>query len=825
MRISRRRLYVGSGVEDVIDSNLHTRLDKYGQYHVDYTQAQNDDIVKVVYNSDVSRNEDDIMKGAFRGVNAFSYDEILGHYLDLYVGHVNGGRFRENGSSGGLVTWIAVKLLESKKIDGFIHVKKSNKPGMLFEYGISRTTKEIESGAKSRYYPVELSDVLNTVKNEPGKYAVIGISEIITELRLLAENDKIINERVIFYFGLVAGHQKTTKYAEAIAWEYGIKPGDLKDINFRAKRSVGRATEYDTSFTGKVNGKDRTFIVRGTEPFVSSWAHGFFKARFSDFTDNTFNEAADITFGDAWLKEYVEDSLGNNILIVRNTDIAEIIKKGISDKEVSLDTVDTNTIIRSQKGLVHHTKDEIAYRLYKENKRYGWAPRKRIKPSSELENHRKKVQDARQQIAELSHVYYKRAVDRDDFEYFFKKMRVYIDKYDKLYGTMGAHHPKKVRADGAILTLPGYYNYGNVIQRYALQKFLSNNGLNFVSYIHSKVNNQGSIYKHPKEVYVKAPARLVKRFLRRQKPYWYFPDLSDYHKEIKREINLVNFVNKHINVKLFDSNDRYDTYIVGSDQVWRKWRNDSEMLAYYFLSFLKGRRVNRIAYAASFGKDKIDEVMSVEDVEYVRPYIEQFDSISVREKSATNIIMDTWGIDGVANVLDPTLLLDRSEYSRLIDKSDSKDQKIAPIFVYVLDETPAVKLFIEEIKTAKGKDIMKIGAHGNTESDTLPSVEVWLKGFRDAELVVTNSFHGMLFSIINHTDFIVIERKDGGLSRIEDFMKDFGIHGRLIGEDELDVFKLEQVQPLDWDRIGKTLSERREYSADWLLRAIRKNKL
>ena len=823
-KIQRQRLYIGSGVDDIYDSNLKTYLDDFGQYHPDYTDAKKQAVSEIVYNSDFSKNEDEISKSLYAKVNGIKYDKIIGHYIDNYVGFVRQDEYRKKGSSGGMVSWVATKLFESGEIDGLIHVKKSNKPGQLFEYVISRSVSGIKSGAKSRYYPVELSTVLKEVIDTPGKYAVVGIPEIITELRLLSEKNKTIKDRIIFYFGLVAGHQKTTKYAEALAWEYGIEPGNLQDIDFRVKRDSGRASDYDTMIKGRVNGETNTFTIPGTEPFISSWAHGFFKAKFSDFTDNTFNEVSDITFGDAWLKEYVEDPAGNNILIVRHPVIARLIKKGIKDGELSLDPVDEQTIVKSQMGLVHHTKDELSYRLHKEKKIFGWSPLKRVTPSDTLQEKRKKVQDARQKIALLSSVYYKKAVKKNDFSYFRKKMQVYTDRYDRLYGQNRPNGHKKVKADGAILTLPGYYNYGNVLQRYALQKFLRDNSLNYVSYIHSKVRNQNTIYKHLLSVYLKAPLRFIKRLTRRQKPYWYFPNLSDKNKEIKNEINLVNFVNKYVKVKNFDPRDTYKTYIVGSDQVWRKWRNDTSMLGYYFLNFTRNRKVKRIAYAASFGKDVIDEVMSNRDVKYVEPYIKQFDAISVREDSAISMIQKTWGIKGVNSVLDPTLLIDKSNYSQLIDDSNSSDIEIPPIFAYVIDETAAISNFLDKSKKMMKKDMMKIDAHGSI-AGPLPEVELWLKGYRDAELVITNSFHGMMFAIINNTDFFIIGRRDGGLSRIEDFMRAFKIKNRIIYEENLENSSLLESKPLDWEYINSKLSERRHESAEWLLSATEKNKV
>lgn len=814
--LQKQQLFVGSGVEDTIDENLHTELDNFGQYCVDYREVKKDDIEKVLMNSDESQNEDELAKDIFSEISDTKYNNQFGFYTDLYVGHVNEKDFRKNGSSGGFVSWLAVKLLEQGKIDGYIHVKKTSTPGLLFEYGISRTVDDIKSGAKSRYYPAELSKVLKEVKEKPGKYAVVGIPEIITELRLLAENDEIINERIKYYFGLVCGHQKTTKYAEAIAWEYGISPGDLEDIDFRVKKNTGTAIEYDMKFTGKVNGRKKTFIVKNNEPFVSSWAHGFFKARFSDFTDNSFNEVADITFGDAWLDEYMSDPMGNNILIVRNQDIAKIIKDSITANQVKLDVVDQEVILRSQLGLVHHTRDELPYRLYKEAKRHGWAPKKRVEPSNELDSHRKKVQDARQEIAEKSHIYYQQAIERNDFSWFKKKMQKLVDEYNWLYGQPTSKKSKRVHADGAILTLTGYFNYGNVLQRYALQKFLQKSGYSFVSYV-DPYSASRDIYRVSRKARLKTPLRALKRLLRRQRPYWYKPKYGDIYPEAHRIENIINFVNKNIFVKQFDPRDNYKNYIVGSDQVWRDWWGNREISGYYFLNFLKGRKANRIAYAASFGKDKIEEVMNKDTVEYIRPYIEQFNGVSAREKSGVKMVEKTWGIKGVREVVDPTLLLDVADYSRLINQSSVEHEKIQPIFTYVIDETDDTRNFVQKVSDSRGQSFAGMRAHGGAEDDTLPPVELWLKGFRDAELVVTNSFHGMMFSVINNTDFIIIGREDGGLLRIKDFLSEYGISGRFVGEAKLADFDLAKLKQINWMDVNEKLERRRKESGQWLL--------
>lgn len=377
--------------------------------------------------------------------------------------------------------------------------------------------------------------------------------------------------------------------------------------------------------------------------------------------------------------------------------------------------------------------------------------------------------------------------------------------------------------DGAIVTLTGYYNYGNVVQRYALQKFLKKNGHNYISYV-DPFSTPRSMYKIGRSVLLKTPIRAIKRFFNYQKPYWYIPKYSEIYSEAKDWDNIIGFVNNNIWIKPFNPNDSFKSYIVGSDQVWRDWWNDREVLGYYFFNFLKGRKVNRIAYAASFGKDSIKDIMRLEDASYIQPYLEQFDSISVREKSGKNIIKDEWGISNVQEVVDPTLLLEVSDYNRLIDNSSEKYTKIQPIFSYILGETPGINDFLHSIQNIKKQSTTDIRAHSGVNSEIMQPVELWLKGFRDSKLVVTNSFHGLMLSVINNTDFIIIGREVGGLSRIEDFLKKYSLEGRLVLENSLSEFEYKKLKPIDWKKVNNILDKSRKTSQNWLLNAVKGGK-
>ncbi|WP_147105651.1 Coenzyme F420 hydrogenase/dehydrogenase, beta subunit C-terminal domain [Nesterenkonia populi] len=380
-------------------------------------------------------NEDHLAKRLFEDVPEIKHEPLIGYYSDIYAGHAKGGNYREAGSSGGIATWLLVQLLNEGLIDGVIHVHPCDphKDGVLFKYAISSTEEAVRSGAKSRYYPMDLSEVLKATREHGGRYAVTGIPSFITELRLLAAQDPEFSRAIAYTIGLICGHQKSTKYVEAIAWEHGIRPGDLRSADFRKKVEGKMANEYITELIGFKDGAEITIAKEASEVFVSSWAHGFFKPKFSDFTDDLFNETADVAVGDAWLPEYQGDYRGSNLLILRHPELARIISRGVETGDLSLDVLSANDAVASQSGLVRHSYRELPYRLARADRRGAWRPLKRLDADGSLSRLRKNIQDVRERISEQSHVHYKKAVELDDWNYFVQKMTPLVDKHNALY--------------------------------------------------------------------------------------------------------------------------------------------------------------------------------------------------------------------------------------------------------------------------------------------------------------------------------------------------------------------------------------------------------
>jgi coenzyme F420 hydrogenase subunit beta len=437
----RKRYSEASGVTALVCDDISVVLNEYGCYEEVVNRKNDkslDESVLVVSPNFSDVSESDIASALFGSVEDMHFDSRLGYYRSLYAGYVVEGDYRMQASSGGLGTWIFKELFEQDLIDGVIHVKENpdKSSPIMFQYGISRSVEEIRAGAKTKYYPVELSGVLKVIREVEGRYAIIGIPSFIMAVRLLCEQDEIMRSRIKFTVGLICGHQKSSKFAEFLTWQVGFKPEQVTFIDFRKKLLDRPADEYGIEISGICDGVEVTVIKPISELFGQDWGEGYFKVEASDFTDDVFNETADITVGDAWLPKYNSDSKGTSVIIIRNKTIESLVLEGISSGRLFLEPLDKADVFETQASHYRHTHDELAYRLYKKDKAGQWRPKKRVEASNEFSTFRKKVQDLREEIYTQSHIVYKKAVELDDWSYFESEMNKLSKKYRRLYQNM-----------------------------------------------------------------------------------------------------------------------------------------------------------------------------------------------------------------------------------------------------------------------------------------------------------------------------------------------------------------------------------------------------
>lgn len=365
-----------------------------------------------------------------------------------------------------------------------------------------------------------------------------------------------------------------------------------------------------------------------------------------------------------------------------------------------------------------------------------------------------------------------------------------------------------------ILTQPLGHNYGGILQAYALQHYLNSCGYKVTILNMGYFESPSFLFKiiHVSKTFIE------RLFLRRNKPYVFFNNSSELVNK-----KLVDFVNSKLpltkkidnRVKLYDTLKLLDldVLIVGSDQVWRP--KYSPFLPIYFFEGVN-TDIKKVVYAASFGVDKWE--YSLSQTKHYKKLLKNVDAISVREQSAVDLCKDFFDTSPT-QVLDPTLLLDKEDYlSYNRDESIFKKIPRGCCISYVLDESGDKNKVISRICEEKKllhysiKDDCEVIKSGGSSLKVRKSIEEWLDCFNKSSFVITDSFHGCVFSILFKKPFYVLLNRKRGSSRFYSLLDSLGLLNRLsiscINED------------IDWAEVDKKLEKLKTISFDFLQKNI-----
>lgn len=368
-----------------------------------------------------------------------------------------------------------------------------------------------------------------------------------------------------------------------------------------------------------------------------------------------------------------------------------------------------------------------------------------------------------------------------------------------------------------IITFHTPINYGAALQAYALQKKISNLGYDceLIDFRLKRIEKNRELFCFEEyKMLVGKLKVLLKRILfdlcfclKRKK-------LRDnFNKFMKNSMILSpeKYFNYH-ELELFCQN--YDTYIVGSDLVW-----NTDMAKgvdpVYFLDFVKDLSKNRFSYASSIGSSVIREEHKAD---YSR-MLKNLNYISVREKTAVELLSELTD-KKIVNVLDPTLLLSAKEWQKIQSSPVFKGKYI---LVYMVEYS--VQLFECAKKIGKEKN-MKIvhfnfknyfGKNSINVSHVGPAEFIWL--FANAKYIITNSFHGVVFSIIFEKEFWCIPHSTRG-SRMIDLMNLLGLSDRIIQPGE----ELNISKNICYEVVNELLESEKEFSIKYLKDSIEKSK-
>lgn len=362
-----------------------------------------------------------------------------------------------------------------------------------------------------------------------------------------------------------------------------------------------------------------------------------------------------------------------------------------------------------------------------------------------------------------------------------------------------------------ILTHPISGNYGGMLQAYALQRVL----------IEHKYHARVVCYETIKE---RCFLNKLKLFIKKA---LISVECSKFKFSIPfvcRNRMILNFKKKYILELYFEPykcnrcNSENNIWIVGSDQVWRGlYAKNIWTLSFFFFDFLKEKtRKKCISYAASFGADEWEGTPE-ETLECGR-LLRQFKAVSVREYSGIDICREKFGVKAV-QMPDPTLLLRTDDYEIIINGEQNFITEAPYIAAYILDknmEKDTILNIIAEDLAMSIQFLMPCSTMSSRQGKYPATVSQWLRWIRDAKYVVTDSFHGCVFSIIYNKPFVCLGNKERGSARFDSLLKTFGLSDRIFTHGSNDELIQLLSKPIDWVRVNSIHDAERERGITFL---------
>lgn len=356
-------------------------------------------------------------------------------------------------------------------------------------------------------------------------------------------------------------------------------------------------------------------------------------------------------------------------------------------------------------------------------------------------------------------------------------------------------------------------NYGSLLQYFALQTFLERRGyqVQWLQY-EARESNSNKLYKWLKKNLLHSNYETIE--IRHHNP-------KEFSSFISRYINLTEekFTTKEA---LYSAPPKADLYIVGSDQIWNGYSSDR------FLMFIP-KTTPKISYAVSFGKKDIPL--------YMKPllwyYLRTFKAISIREKEGVQLCLSL-GYKDAVHTIDPSFLLSKEDYINIIKQDNSINliPSSSYIYGYFVNSFPnnilTAKSAIDKYITKSKKEFYVTGIqnaeYALTEYKIIqPSPLEWINTILNADCILTNSFHGVAFSINLQKPFLLILQTNKKTSnqncRYLNLLKELGLESRIYDCSKNNISE-QMSEPIDWDKVNQ---QKRKFildSENFLLNAI-----
>lgn len=370
-----------------------------------------------------------------------------------------------------------------------------------------------------------------------------------------------------------------------------------------------------------------------------------------------------------------------------------------------------------------------------------------------------------------------------------------------------------------ILTFHFSDNYGAALQAYALRRWLTERGhrASFIDYRPAHIERGGRLCVPTSPAKLKADLKVV-----------YLAVSSFLHQHFGHRGQREKFVRfrEHFlgiptdaaptdNGASLAAAQAYDLIVAGSDQIW----SPSQHFGFdpnYFLAFAQSFRARKISYAASFGRDRV----SSDEAAQLPELLHNFDAISVREASGVTLVERTTG-QRPANVPDPTLLL--NSYAELTDPAPSEHGTDPYLFCYGLRSPDNIRQTAELVARQLGCPILS--PHNphrrwvEIGQTVHPDPAEWVALIKNARFVVTNSFHGTVFSLLFKKPFIVAGLtgdKAAANARAIHLLKAVGLEGRFAPSFSTSRTEALMAEAIDWAAVDQRLADLRQAGNEFL---------
>lgn len=356
----------------------------------------------------------------------------------------------------------------------------------------------------------------------------------------------------------------------------------------------------------------------------------------------------------------------------------------------------------------------------------------------------------------------------------------------------------------ATVTWITYRNFGTFLQAYALQKVII-----MLGYENTILSDKNIIesFRNPSVIY--SILSRIKRFVLslKKQPIGILDSKYCYDRFAKQFMKIdYDWKNQE------ELNDRYDTFLCGSDQIWSP---NVPFHSYYYLEFTDKKK---IAYAPSMGSFNYPE----NKISIIKPYLEKFSFLSVREVQGEKIIKEKFNLN-CQTVIDPTLLLERTDWENLITKDSDKEY----VLCYLLTYNKKYLQYVRKFADTKGYELRVF----ITDPRYIKFADIplyvgpleFLSEIRNSTYFFTDSFHGSVFGILFERDFYTFKRfKDGAKnnqnSRVLNLFEKLNLLDRFLSEEELN--SVENLVLIDYPLVRERLKLEREKSLSFLKGAL-----